>query len=192
MHELSNINYFDVQESNNNAAAIESSCDMIHKSFNGIGSDGERGHQSTTCTTPIEYTGIVCQEELRSLTTCLLRESDREIAHPLIITENNLEVAKTVLSSDLISPACAVEVKPFLCLHLFGLCSAIGGVSYQPTACHCRNLRDNICANEWRLVEMIQRILSDFPPLPNCDADFSDNNKPCYNDNSSGESGIWF
>ena len=123
---------------------------MIHKSFVGIGSDRERGHQSVTCATPIKYTGTVCQGELESLKTCL---SDRESVHPLIITENNLDAAKTVLSyidnarSDLVSPTCAAEVKPFLCLHLFGLCSATGGVSYQPTACHCRNLRDNICAN---------------------------------------------
>ena len=160
---------------------------MIHKMFVGIGSDG---HQLMTCATPIEYTGTVCQAELKSLETCLLRESNRESAHPLIITENNIEAAETVLYSELISPACAAEVKPFLCLHLFGLCSAIGGVSYQPTACHCRNLRDNICANEWRLVEMIQRILSDFPPLPNCDADFSDNNQPCYTDNGSSKLGM--
>ena len=162
---------------------------MIRKSFIGIGSDGERGHQSMTCATPIEYTGTVCQEELESLKRCLLGEGDRESAHPLIITENNLEAARTVLSSDLVSPACAAEVKPFLCLHLFGLCNATGGVPYQPTACHCRNLRDNICANEWRLVEMIQPILN-FPALPNCDTELSDNNKPCYTDNGSGESGM--
>ena len=172
------------------------SCDMIHKSFIGIGSDRERGHQSMTCATPIEYIETVCQEELESLKRCLLGESDRESAHPLIITENNLEAAKTILSyidnarSGLVSPTCAAEVKPFLCLHLFGLCSATGGVSYQPTACHCRNLRDNICANEWRLVEMIQHILSNFPALPNCDTELSDNNKPCYTDNGSGESGM--
>ena len=163
------------------------SCDMIHKSFIGIGSDG---HQSIICATPFEYTGTVCQEELKSLKTCLLGESDRESAHPLIITENNLEAAKTILSyidntrSEFVSPVCAAEVKPFLCLHLFGLCSATRGVSYQPTACHCRNLRDNICADEWRLVEMIQHIYSNFPALPNCD------NKPCYTDNGSGELGM--
>ena len=39
---------------------------------------------------------------------------------------------------------------------------------------------------------MIQHILSDFPPLPNCDADFSDNNQPCYTDNGSGELGMNF
>ena len=185
-----NNNIFDLQENYNYTAAAMESCDMIHKSFVGIGGDG---HQSMTCATPIEYTGTVCQEELKSLKTCLFGDSDRESAHPLIITENNLEIAKIVLSSDLVSPVCAAEVKPFLCLHLFGLCSATGGVSYQPTACHCRNLRDNICADEWRLVEMIQHILSNFPVLPNCDTKFSDNNKPCYTDNGSGELGnMWF
>ena len=170
---------------------------MIHKSFIAIGSDvGGREHQ---CATPIEHTGSVCQKELELLTTCFLEDSDRESVHPLIIKENNLEAAKTILSfidsarSGLVSPACAAEVKPFLCLHLLGLCSATGGVSYQPTACHCRNLRDNVCADEWRLVEMIQDILSGFPALPNCYAEFSDNNKPCYTistDNGSGELGM--
>ena len=163
---------------------------MIRKSFIGIGSNGETGDQSMTCATPMEYTEGVCQQELESLKTCLLEESDRESVNPLMITENNLEAAKTILSfidnrPDLVSPACAVEVKPFLCLHLFGLCSATGGVSYQPTACHCRNLRDNVCANEWKLVEMIQDFLSDFPDLPNCDTELSENNKQC-NDNGSG------
>ena len=70
---------------------------MIRKSFVGIGSDKERGHQSVTCATPIEYTGTVCQEELESLKTCLLGENDRESVHPLIITENNLEAAKIAI-----------------------------------------------------------------------------------------------
>ena len=160
---------------------------MIRKSFIGIGSNGEMGDQSMTCATPIEYTGSVCQQELESLKTCLLEESDRESVNPLIITENNLEAAKTILSFIDNRPVCAVEVKPFLCLHLLGLCSSTGGVSYQPTACHCRNLRDNVCADEWKLVnsEMIQDYLSDFPDLPNCDTDleFSENNKQC---NESG------
>ena len=171
------------------------SCDILREYY--IGDEG-RGQQSMTCATPIEYTGSVCQQELESLKTCLLEESDRESVNPLIITENNLEAAKTILSfidnrPDLVSPACAVEVKPFLCLHLFGLCSATGGVSYQPTACHCRNLRDNVCADEWRLVEMIQDVLSDFPALPNCDTEFSDtcNNKLYFDtDDGSGESGM--
>ena len=167
---------------------------MTQTSFVGIGSTGDRGegHQSQMCATPIEYTGSVCQQELESLTTCLLGESERGSAHPLIITESNLEAAETVQSfidnsrSGLVSPACAAEVKPFLCLHLFGLCSATGGVSYQPTACHCKDLRDNVCADEWRLVEMIQDILSGFPALPNCDVEFPDSNETCYADNKLG------
>ena len=67
-----------------------------------------------------------------------------------------------------------------------------GGVSYQPTACHCKDFRDNVCADEWRLVEMIQDILSGFPALPNCDVEFPDSNETCYADNELGIYGFKF
>lgn len=193
------INYIILQEHNNNTAGIlMESCDMIRKNYidTYTGSNEDRVHQSTTCAAPIEYMQTVCQEELKSFKTCLLEESDGESVHPLVITENKLESAKTILSyvdgdsSGLVSPVCAAEVKPFLCLYLFGLCDAAKGVSYQPSASHCRNLRDNVCAKEWTIVSNLGQFLPDIPSLPDCDTEFPDDSMPHYFDDGSGEFGM--
>ena len=170
---------------------------MIRKHYIDTGSNGERGHQSMMCAAPIEYTQTVCQDELKSLKTCLvLGEGGRESVHPLIITMNNFEAAKAILpfidddSSDFVSPACAAEVKPFLCLYLFGLCNATEGVSYQSSASHCRNLRDSVCVKEWETVTRLGHFLPDIPSLPNCDTEFSDDSMPQFTDDGSGKYGM--
>lgn len=150
------------------------------------------GRQSMTCTAPVTYTETVCQEELKSIKNCLLGDDNSESVHPLIATDGNLEAAKAILPYvDQASPACAAEVKPFLCLYFFGLCDVAEGVSYQPSASHCRNLRDNVCANEWTTVSTFAQFLPDVPSLPNCDVEFSDETIPCNSDayGGSGEEG---
>ena len=170
------------------------SCDIKHK-YTGVCTNGGTGLQSMTCAVPVTYTETVCQEELKSIKNCLLGDDDSESVHPLIATDSNLESARTILSyvdddsSDLVSPACAAEVKPFLCLYFFGLCDATEGVSYQPSAGHCRNLRDNVCAEEWKTVTRLGRFFPNIPSLPNCDAEFSDEIIPCNSDGGSGEEG---
>ena len=167
------------------------SCDMAQK-YTGVCSNGKDGRQPMTCAAPISYTDTVCQEELKSIKGCLL-SSTSESVHPLIATDSNLEAARNILSyidsdsSGLVSPACVVEVKPFLCLYFFGLCDTTDGVTYQPSASHCRNLRDNVCAKEWELVARFGQILPDIPALPNCDVEFSDEAVPCNSDDGSGE-----
>ena len=186
-----------VQESSKTAPipSLES-CDMAQK-YTGVCSNRENGRQSVTCAAPISYTETVCQEELKSIRGCLLSDGDStsESVHPLIATDSNLEAAEATLSfidrdtSGLVSPACAAEVKPFLCLYFFGLCDTTEGVSYQPSAGHCRDLRDSVCAEEWETVARLGQLLPDIPALPNCDVEFSDEAVPCNSDDGSGEEG---
>ena len=192
-----------MQENNNNRTAplprLES-CDMAQK-YTGICSNratGTAGRQSVTqCAAPVSYAETVCQEELKSISSCLLSNGDSESVRPLIATDSNLEAARTILSyvnddtSGIVSPACAAEVKPFLCLYFFGLCDTTEGISitYQPSASHCRDLRDSVCAKEWDTVTTLSKILPDIPALPNCDVEFSDETVSCGSDDGSGGEG---
>ena len=131
-----------------------------------------------TLSDPITYKGTVCQEELNLLKNCLLNESD-ESNRPLVVTDDSLEDAKSALSAvdmldELISDECAVEVKPFLCLYFFGLHDAANGVSYQPSASHCKSLRDDVCALEWNLAKAVPGL-----ELPDCDEQFASYSVPC-------------
>ena len=147
------------------------SCDVANKYVSVYGSN-EGGAQSLTCAAPITYTESVCQQELNSIRNCL-QTGDRN-THPLIVTNSNHANAELALSyvDRLASVACAAEVKPFLCVYSFGLCDSTTGASYQPTACNCKNLRDNVCAEEWSIASAVI-------DLPDCEAHFSDENIPC-------------
>ena len=153
------------------------SCDIVYKYTSVCGSV----ETQVTCAEPISYTATVCQQELNSLKACLL--PDVESIHPLVVTDSELSYAETALSSvdSLASDACAVEVKPFLCLYFFGLCDSASGVTYQPTAGHCRNLRDEVCELEWNVA------VSFGLELPDCDTEFSEEIVPC--NAVSGEEG---
>ena len=122
------------------------SCDIEHKYVSVCNSRGF-GIEPTS-SDPITYKGTVCQEELNSLKNCLLNESS-ESNHPHVVTVDSLEDAMSALSAVdrfAVQPECAVDVKPFLCLYFFGLHDTANRVSYQPSASHCKSLRDNICA----------------------------------------------
>ena len=138
------------------------------------------------CAAPNRYAGTVCQEELRSLKALLV---GNESIYPLIATDSSLDTARQIMTyvDYLASPKCAAEVKPFLCLSFFGLCDTTEGVSYQPSSCHCRNLRDNVCADEWRKVKNL-KIKPNL--LPDCDADYFDEAVPCNSDYESIEVGM--
>ena len=166
------------------------SCDMANK-YTGVCSNGRTGSQLMTCAAPIAYTGAICQEELKSLKNCLLSDpGDSEDVYPLIATDSNLEAVEALFPYiDQASPGCAAQVRPFLCLYFFGLCDSVKGVSYQPSAGHCRNLRDDVCAEEWALVQIFGQSVPNVPALPNCDVEFSDETVPCNSDDGSGEEG---
>ena len=161
-----------------NSTPSSQSCDTAYKYSSVCGID-------THCAVPIEYTDSLCQSELSSLKLCLENDID-EGSHPLVVTDSDIETAKMALSfvDDWASEACAAEVKPFLCLYFFGLCDSSSGVSYQPTASNCKNLRDNICTTEWSLA-------SRFIDLPDCDVVFSDDTVPCdANNEEDGKKNI--
>ena len=187
-----------MQESNRTATAPRpQSCDMEQKlKYTGVCSSRVgTGCQSMTCAAPVAYMESVCQEELKSIKDCLFSNGGGDSVHPLVATDSNLESARTILSyinddsSGLVSPACAAEVKPFLCLYFFGLCDTTEGVSYQPSASHCRDLRDSVCASEWEAVTILGQFRPDIPTLPNCDLEFSDVTVLCNSDAGSGDEG---
>ena len=117
------------------------------------------------------YTGKVCREELHSLNRfCYLGMNDSDADYILVETTSRMEDAEqALLYVNLIAaPQCSSEVKSFLCLYLFGLCDKTTGVSYQPSVSQCRNLRDDVCMEEWRTA-------TDFGlSLPDCDVEFSE------------------
>ena len=46
------------------------------------------------------------------------------------------------------------DLRPFLCLYLFGSCDS-NNQSHQVTQADCERLRDDVCAREWAQAEMI-------------------------------------
>ena len=123
---------------------------------------------------PITYQGSVCLEELNSLQNCLLEDGSK-YSHPLVVTTDNKSIADMALSAvNFASRECATEVKPFLCLYFFGLMSDTSNrVYYQPSAGHCKNLRDDVCEFEWTFAES-----SNFK-LPDCNEEFPSHIDPC-------------
>ena len=85
---------------------------------------------------------------------------------PAVATVSHLEDAETLLFFlTRANPECATheDVKPFICLHFFGLCDVNTGVSYRPCVSQCKNMRDNICVDEWKRLAVLG------VNLPDCD-----------------------
>ena len=165
------------------------SCDSAHK-YIGVCSNEGNGYPSKACAAAAAPSagapsaGLICLEELRSLKNILFNDCDE--AYPLINKDSNLDTMSNLLlsivfsdNSDLVSPDCAAEAKPFLCLYFFGLCDPTEGMSYQPSACYCRKLRDNACVDEWKQVEGVL----------DCDKEFLDESVPCSGDSVSAKVG---
>ena len=68
---------------------------------------------------------------------------------------------------------CSAEVKLFLCLYLFGLCDVATSTTYKPSASQCRNIRDDICMQEWNMATAFGLV------LPDCDVEFTAEETPC-------------
>ena len=128
-----------------------------------------------------KYTENICHEELLSLTLCYLGDVD-ESKDPMVKTTSHLEDAEqALLYVNLIAtPQCSAEVKPFLCLYFFGLCDPVTGVSYPPSISQCKNLRDNVCMEEWNAAVNFGLA------LPDCDVEFSEERLPCVHGGESG------
>ena len=122
----------------------------------------------------------MCLEELNSLKNCLLEDGSK-YSHPLVVTTDNKSIADMALSAvNFASRECAAEVKPFLCLYFFGLMSDTSNrVYYQPSADHCKNLRDDVCALEWTSVESLNLRGLIKLRLPDCNEEFPSHIDPC-------------
>ena len=121
------------------------------------------------------YTGPICQEELITLSSCFLGGDTNDFTY--VITKSRLDDAEQLLPYvDLYliaTPECSAEVKPFLCLHFFGLCDVATSMTYKPSASQCRNIRDDICKKEWKMATDFGLV------LPDCDVEFTAEETPC-------------
>ena len=71
----------------------------------------------------------------------------------LVIRNDEFKATQIVnqLNSIGANAECRGKAVPFLCLHLFGLCVE-SGVSIQPTAGQCEEIRDITCQEEWGII----------------------------------------
>ena len=153
------------------------SCNNVKDKYVSIcGQSGQLGREQSL-TDP----EAVCWEELNILKSCLVDDDDVS-SHPIVMTidENVVENARRALSAVdtydyIVSQECATEVKPFLCVHFFGLMSdhAPNRVSFQPSASHCNNLRKTTCKDAWYQAQFVGL------ELPECDEEFPSNTVPC-------------
>ena len=143
----------------------------------GLDSGSGSGSNATSSCSQ-RYTGRHCLSALQSLQECLFGDDtvtsifiSNNIADQLQLED---EIGNLLFSLDLFikpSDECRSRVIPFLCLYTFGLCGE-NGITYQPTATQCSDIRDNVCESEWKeanlLLESVGR-----SALPDCSS-FSD------------------
>ena len=104
------------------------------------------------CESPISYNGESCSSELRYWQQCFSQQANDDIYLP---SDIDLEQAKTTATLFLHglprlspSPECVTDLRPFLCLYLFGSCDS-NNQSHQVTQADCERLKDDVCAREW-------------------------------------------
>ncbi len=85
--------------------------------------------------------------------------------------ENTVRQLKLGLQAISASDDCSREVFPFLCQHIFGLCSKSGHF-IPPTSTDCERLKNSICQREWKIA------LQFGFEFPNCDS-LSSQEPPC-------------
>ena len=119
---------------------------------------------NSVCSRTLQYdsSNEVCSVELYealAASNCL-----EDIGEPILVLNNAINTAGQLFSGlDLLgaSDICKTEVIPFLCIHLFGLCSS-SSVNIQPTKSQCEQIRESTCQNEW------ERALQIGIDLPDC------------------------
>ena len=82
------------------------------------------------------------------------------------VVDGVFRAADNALSSRLTSPKCRDKFLSFLCAHFVRPCDITdpNAIAIQPTARECKEIRDDVCPAEWRLLE-----LSPYANLlPNC------------------------
>ena len=83
-----------------------------------------------------------------------------------LIADNGFRIADGALSSRLTSSECKDKFLSFLCAHFITPCDLNdpNAIAVQPTARECKEIRDDICFAEWKLLELSQYGTL----LPNC------------------------
>lgn len=129
--------------------------------------------QPDLCEQPVAYNGKACFSELRNWQQCFSQQAtdSADIYLPSNIDPQQAENTAMLFFRNLplLSPSqeCMTDLKPFLCLYLFGSCD-LNNQSHQVTQADCERLRDSVCAPEWAQAE---RLLPS-GVLPQC-VDFS-------------------
>ena len=115
--------------------------------------------QPDLCEQPVAYNGEVCFSELRYWQQCFSQQAataGADIYLPSNIDPKQVENTAMLyfLRLPFLSPSqqCETDLKPFLCLYLFGSCD-LNNQSHHITQTDCERLRDRVCAREWALAE---------------------------------------
>ena len=120
------------------------------------------------CSSPVQYATIsgTCQLELANILTSSNCSPDPD--GNIFVGRNEEEFAPQLINGlNFIgaSAECKEKAVSFFCLHLFGLCIE-SGVSIQPTAGQCEEIRDIICQKEWVTIEQFGMDLPDCEMFP--------------------------
>ena len=111
------------------------------------------------------YNGSVCRDDLLLMKGQYFSSANDYL---MVVTDKHQDEAQFILSliDDLPRSECTTnpQIRPFVCLYYFGLCDMDTRVSYRPCASQCKNIRDNICKDEWITLANLG-----FVRLPNCD-----------------------
>ena len=136
-----------------------------------LSQSGDDQSSGSECDEWKDYSGEVCSDELMKWQLCFTPQ-DNVIRIPSDTSQEEAENAAKGLLQGLPllspSPECEAAIKPFLCLYLFGSCDT-NNQPHQALQADCVRLRDDVCAQEWTLVERLlgQGILPDCSALLN-------------------------
>ena len=117
--------------------------------------------QNTTNTSDacVPYTGEFCKAELTSMQHCLSDRPSPVLTIPSTTDQQQGETDITLLLRGLPllrpSPECERSLRPFLCLHVFGVCDSESDYHFTNREM-CSELRDEVCVREWSVtVELL-------------------------------------
>ena len=124
------------------------------------------GTLESNCDQFVTYNGEVCSNELQYWQQCFSQQAVTDIYIPSDIDLQQTEsTANTFFSAlQLFSPRpeCVTNLRPFLCLYLFGSCDS-NNRFHQVTQTDCERLRDDVCSQEWVKAERYLPQCGDFP-----------------------------
>ena len=103
------------------------------------------------CAQGTAYTGELCKAELASLQECFSgTASPLTIPSSLDQQEGETNISRLAVGLGFLSPSpeCERRIRPFLCLHVFGLCGS-DTAHHTTTRQMCTELRDDLCVTEW-------------------------------------------